>query len=111
MDKWQLYVRFLQTTNGFRSYFHCTNICYSNLVLGEYIEKGCFIGEQESVLYQNGCPETFDEGEGYMCLCEGDLCNVDKDETEEQEVEVKLALNLDYRLVHLYEEKLLLTLK
>ena len=62
---------------------------HSHLVLGEYIEKGCFIREQESVLYENGCPETFDEGEGYMCLCEGDLCNVDKDETQEEEVEVK----------------------
>ena len=49
------------------------------------------------MLYENGCPGDFGptgpldelEAEGYMCLCEGDLCNVDKDETDAEEVEVK----------------------
>ena len=40
------------------------------------------------MLYENGCPETFDgENEGFMCLCEGDLCNVDNEEEEEDEEE------------------------
>ena len=66
-------------------------------LLGDYIEKGCFIREQESVLYKNGCPGDFGptgtlnelEADGFVCLCEGDLCNVDKDVTDGEEVEVK----------------------